>query len=181
MNPFQPQGMQFIAMPLSKLGDGFMAAAFGLWQQWCGDRPAPAWVDIELFMLPPPVLPYVTVVDVIDGGADFKYRFWGTGLTDLFGYDETGNTLSGCRLPHSQVLRFSQFRPVVDDCRPYLFLTLFEQVEGIVAEKFNLRLPIVDKPGEVTKIITFSEIRRIELTESIDPPPENDSGSDDPD
>ena len=39
--------------------------------------------EFDLAQLPPHILPYVRVVDVVDGGADFVYRFWGTGLNAI--------------------------------------------------------------------------------------------------
>lgn len=42
----------------------------------------------------PLLLPYVYLVDVIDGGADFRYRVVGTHITESAGFDFTGQLVS---------------------------------------------------------------------------------------
>lgn len=126
-----------------------------LWRAWAGDRAAPTWRDVELYALPSIVLPQTLVVDVVDGGNDFKYRFWGTIYTDHYGADETGLLLSETLGPSFIEATRSQLNAVLERKIPLAFdVAIRAPRSGIVQTKMNLRLPIMDTPGEVTKIMT---------------------------
>ena len=161
MAEFKPHGTRFVSLPMEDIKSKDLKAALNLWQQWCAGRPAPLWRDVDLSAFPAPLLPMATVVDVIDGGKDFKYRYWGSDLSRLFNREETGQLLSEHVVNQSGHIRFSQFWEVVVQARPLLFMTIFEKVEGVMAEKLNLRLPVIDEKGEVEKIISLSTLDRI--------------------
>lgn len=57
----------------------------------CGGLPC--WRDFNLMDLYEIALT-LSVKDVIDGGADFRNRFWGTGLTNMLGFEGTGRLVS---------------------------------------------------------------------------------------
>jgi len=118
---------------------------------------------VQLYVLPAEVLPLATVVDVLDGGRDFRYRYWGTELSDLFGREETGLLLSKHAVHASGKLRFDQFGRVVAERKPQFYVTVFERTEGVLAEKMNLRMPLCAGDGRVDKILTLSSLRRIGL------------------
>ncbi|MBT6093760.1 MAG: PAS domain-containing protein [Rhodospirillaceae bacterium] len=63
------------------------------WQQGCKGQFAPTWQDFRLEELPPRLIPQCAVVDVIDDGDDFCYRFWGTDREVLQGRDMTGKSV----------------------------------------------------------------------------------------
>jgi len=130
-------------------------ATLGLWQRWAADRPAPTWKDVELYTLPSIVLPQTLIVDVVDGGKDFRYRFWGTIYTDHYGADETGLLLSETLGPSFIEATRSQLNAVLDRKVPLAYdVAIRAPRSGIVQTKLNLRLPIMDTPGEVTKVMT---------------------------
>lgn len=161
MADFKPHGTRLLSLPLEELNSDGLISALDLWRRWCAGRDAPVWGDVDLSAFPPKLLPMATVVDVVDGGKDFKYRYWGSDLSRLFKREETGLLLSEHMVNQSGHIRFSQFWEVVVQIRPLLFMTIFERVEGVMAEKINLRLPIVDEAGDVDKIISLSVMDRI--------------------
>jgi len=63
------------------------------WQTLRGDRLRPAWSDIDLLKIYDHARA-MTVKDAVDGGEDFRVRFWGTELTEFLEYDATGKRLS---------------------------------------------------------------------------------------
>lgn len=69
-------------------------AAYDYWDGLRHGRFAPAWGEFKLIDLPPAVIPDMRVVDVVDDGRDFAYRFWGTGLSTVRKLDRTGMCLS---------------------------------------------------------------------------------------
>jgi hypothetical protein len=163
MSEFEPRGIHIKTLPLDSLDSDLLLAALHIWRSWCGSSSAPTWREVELSAFPPPLLPLVTVVDVLEGGRDFEYRYWGSHLTQLFGREETGRKLSERSGSASVPIRESQFREVIGNFRPMLFMTTFEKAHGLLAEKLNLRLPVSDHPEQVTKIVSLSVINRVGL------------------
>lgn len=127
------------------------------WQMWAGGKSAPTWKDVKLYVLPAVVLPQCLVVDVIDGGNDFRYRFWGTEYTGHYGVDETGLLLSESLGPSFIEATRSQLLSVMERKAPCTFdVAIRAPRSGVVQTKMNLRLPIMDTPGDVTKVLTAS-------------------------
>jgi len=59
------------------------------WRRLKGDRDRPMWAEFDfkdIFTLAPSMV----IKDVIDGGAEFRNRFWGTENTHAVGRDATG-------------------------------------------------------------------------------------------
>ncbi len=132
-----------------------LAKTLDLWRGWAGDRTAPDWRSVELYVLPSIILPQTLVVDAINGGEDFRYRFWGTNYTDHYGIDETGMLLSKSLGPSFIDATQQQLKIVMDRKVPCAFdVTIKAPRSGVVQSKINLRLPIMDTPDEVTKIMT---------------------------
>lgn len=63
------------------------------WEERRGDRKMPSRADMNPADLKP-YLGNIAMVDVLDGGAEFRYRVVGTLLTQYFLTDPTGKTLS---------------------------------------------------------------------------------------
>lgn len=76
------------------LDDPHANRLYDYWRDVRGGRPRPVWAEIDLMAIHD-IAPYITVKDVIDGGADFRNRFFGTGLVRILGYDGTGKSLIG--------------------------------------------------------------------------------------
>ncbi|MGJ3260881.1 MAG: hypothetical protein ACFE0S_14885 [Rhodospirillales bacterium] len=142
-------------IPCAFPGGSPLAVTLDLWRSWAGDAPAPVWKAVELYRLPAIVLPQTLVVDVIDGGRDFLYRFWGTKYTNHYGADETGLLLSETLGPSFIEATRCQLNAVLETKTPRAFdVAIRAPRSGVIQTKLNLRLPIMDTPGEVTKIMT---------------------------
>jgi hypothetical protein len=70
----------------------------GLWQKLTGERPAPRREEITLSLVRT-LTPWLWTVDVIDNGADFRFRLVGDRITQFYGNRITGLPLS--QLPNS--------------------------------------------------------------------------------
>ena len=149
--------------PLDLADQPLLAEAFAAWRDWAGDRPAPAWKQVDLMTLPARLLPTTTVVDVVDGGADYAYRFWGTGMRDLFAVDETGKRLSRTLQPQFLKATFEQLGAVLAEKAPVYFNVTLRQPNGVSALKRNVRLPVMDRPDEVTKVLTVSQVEPLKM------------------
>lgn len=140
---------------------------FMLWQKWAAGRTAPIWSDVDLLSLPPKIIPQTVVVDVINGGDDFSYRFWGSGYAEHYGIDETGNRLSNSIGPSFIEATFKQLQDVIVQNRAIAFeVSIRTTLSNAVQKKINLRLPIEDSPGHVTKIMTASQFSAIPIRDA---------------
>ena len=68
-------------------------ALYTYWQSKRGTRAMPSRADIDPGEFRA-LLPHVMLVDVVDGGADFRYRLVGTELERHFGRSVTGHLLN---------------------------------------------------------------------------------------
>lgn len=68
------------------------------WERKRGTRAMPTRHDISPAQLKPQ-LPHILLVDVIDGGKDFRYRLIGTQLRQFFPGDPTGRVMSEVLAP----------------------------------------------------------------------------------
>ena len=80
----------------------------------------------ELFGLPPASLPTTHIVDVINDGLDFKYRFWGSGFRDYLGYDCTGISTAGLKPAEITDPVRDAYRSVMDKARPVAMISEFQ-------------------------------------------------------
>lgn len=66
------------------------------WQQACGGRTMPPVSAIDPFTLRA-VLGALLILDVLDGGADFRFRLYGTAVAEAMRFDWTGRTVDETR------------------------------------------------------------------------------------
>ncbi len=83
--------------------DERLLGLFRLWNKKRGDRVLPARADLRPEELGP-WLGNLIVLDVIDGGRDFRYRLFGTAIVMQAGFDMTGKFMS--EYPIKQALPF---------------------------------------------------------------------------
>jgi len=69
-----------------------IATLLSLWNSKRAGREMPARADFAMGDLLP-WLGHLMLLDVIDGGADFRFVLYGTQLVEIFGFDLTGLTV----------------------------------------------------------------------------------------
>ncbi len=142
---------------LSNFAD--LEEALECWKRWCGGSHAPTWRAVDMMDIPAQLLPSTIVVDVVERGNDLKFRFWGSAMVDLYGaeltgklYSDASDTLFG-NLPHAQ------YQQVIETGIPKLYRVTIRRPNNMIAERLNLRLPIVDEHGNVSKVMTIVQIQ----------------------
>lgn len=115
--------------------------------------------DFELLKCPLESIPLIHIVDVIDGGNEFQYRFWGSGFRNHLGYDGTGL--------HSKDLRPKQivdpvraaYRKVVAEGRAIAMMSEFERGKSADMLGFQrfVRLPLITESGEIGQVVSVVE------------------------
>ncbi|MBC8242525.1 MAG: hypothetical protein H8E30_18935 [Alphaproteobacteria bacterium] len=66
---------------------------YDYWRSRHSDGALPTWSDIDLVEIYK-LTPGIAVKDVLDGGRDFRNRYWGTGLVRAYDFDATGKTFA---------------------------------------------------------------------------------------
>lgn len=87
------------------------------WQSKCRDGTLPRRKDIDPTEIPE-LLPYVVLVDVIEGGRDFRYRLLGTHVVDSVGFEFTGQLVSEFMRGREGVLRAEDYHMVIERRAP---------------------------------------------------------------
>lgn len=92
-----------------------MVGAFAdLWRERCGASSIPDRADLGFEDLAP-WFGHVIIMDVLDGGADFRYRLIGTGITGFLGRDYTGRKVKESNFSGAREEILDTFRrPVVE-------------------------------------------------------------------
>ena len=136
--------------------DPMLAAVLDVWETKRGGRFAPHPSEIDAFALPASALPRIVIVDVIDGGARFRFRLVGTGVAQSSGSDHTGKyvdeALSGAVL--AAVLH--QYRTVVREKRPAYAVAELRLEGGQSAKNSRLAVPLSLDGTQVGRLLLVS-------------------------
>ncbi len=135
------------------------------WQSLCGDALAPPWTSVNLLNIPTTYLPYCIVVDIHPTTDIFSYRYYGSGIANLHGFELTNRTLNDLEPPalRDHVLR--QYRMVIEARKPMIFATEISVKNGLRLYHLVLRLPLSDDGKTITNILTVEDLgdHRLEL------------------
>lgn len=131
-------------------------AALNYWESIADqDKICPSWVDFDLQEVPPVLLPTTMVYDIREPYIESVYRFWGSGMTTIYGKDYTGCPVSSL-IPNSVAVRFASVLANICESKvPNAHTPHFTNKFGVKEHQCVLRLPLFDTPGEVTKVVTF--------------------------
>jgi len=124
------------------------------WNKVRGEAFAPRWADFNIMELPPQVRGGLVVVDYDPARNDFRVRFWGVDLWDIFGIDITGAWLS--EVEHFGVMtQFLKYgTEILNTKAVQKVMHRAMKATGAAGVYPVLRLPISDDGINVTKIIT---------------------------
>tara|TARA_R110001592_G_scaffold121569_2_gene327369 strand:- start:404 stop:922 length:519 start_codon:yes stop_codon:yes gene_type:complete len=138
------------------------------WLDKRGDRDCPSWRDIDLPSMYK-YAPNIVVKDAIDGGRDFRVRYWGTAVTEWLRLDATGKLLSEYfpatgrdRILESHRLALTGDMPV----RRW-GVSVYPERSYVAFE--TITLPLANDVGERAHIISMSLYRMIN-EKSPEPP-----------
>ncbi len=89
------------------------------WTDLAAGRAMPGMGEIDALSLRP-ALGYIALLDVVDGGRDFRYRLYGTILAAVAGFDMTGRLTSEHKAsPHITHFYMASHRAAVTRGRPF--------------------------------------------------------------
>lgn len=100
-----------------------------------------------------PALGYVMLLEVVDGGRDFRYRVFGTEIAEVSGFDMTGRLLSEHRAsPYIVEFALAAYRAAVVRRGP-LFTEHWPSGTRHTASWQRLVLPLTNLSGEVVRFL----------------------------
>ncbi len=111
-----------------------------LWTDKKGDRPFPAREDLTPRELAP-AMPYLTLCEVLDGGADFRLRIVGEEVLAAYGHHLKGRTL-GSLVDEIGGTMLDAYREVVRRQAPLLLHGWFEHERRQLFQREVLILPL---------------------------------------
>ncbi len=128
-------------------------AVFSLWQEKKGNREFPLKSDLHPALMTR-YLSHIYIVDILDGGKDYRIRLFGSAVADMLGKDYTGTLLS--ETPEELDWRGEIYGLCLKRRAPVFYL--FELApfgrEAVVTE--NALLPLADSDGNLAHILCIS-------------------------
>jgi len=128
-------------------------AIFKLWKEKKGDREFPLKSELHPALLTR-YLSQIYLVDILDGGKDFRIRLFGSGVADLLGKDYTGMLLS--ETPEELDWRGEIYGLCLKRRAPVFYL--FELApfgrDAVVTE--NALFPLADSDGNLAHLLCIS-------------------------
>ena len=128
--------------------------ALGYWRSLCDGRRAPAWEKVDLAAFPPAILPRVCVVDVTTPPVDFRYRFWGTSITNMHHYDLTGKSVRKLTPADYAECIWKQYMRVFETGAPAGFITEVPLERGLISYYAVVRMPLSDDGNALNQVLS---------------------------
>ena len=121
------------------------------WKDCRSDGEVPLRTDVDPIDIPQ-LLPHLCLVDVLDGGDDYKFRVVGTAVVDGIGEDWTGKTAREVEFDGRYPDVSDQYRKVVETRAP-VWADNDMNINDRRLRFEILILPLSDENGQVTKIL----------------------------
>lgn len=138
------------------------------WLEKRGDRDCPRWRDIDLPSMYK-YAPNIVVKDAVDGGRDFRVRFWGTAVTEWLRIDATGKLLSEYFPANGRERILESHRQALTGDMPVRRWGISIYPERSYVGFENITLPLANDAGERAHIISMSLYRMIDTDPSTAP------------
>src|SRR5690348_15202544 len=126
------------------------------WSELAGARAMPSSKEIDALEMRP-ALGYINLLDVIEGGEDFRYRVFGSTIAAVAGYDMTGRTVSALKVaPYMAEFALASCRAVVLRGEPLLTEHRPPASAVPTVAWHGLILPLAGDEGAVTRLLVGS-------------------------
>lgn len=130
-----------------------LAAFFDYWDARRGDREMPSRQDIDPADIPQ-LLPHLSLIDVVDAGARFRYRLVGTAVVDGFNRNTTNLYADELDIPQfSRDAVHLQYRSVLRKRRPIYLRNIYVLPSGVRAMTRRVLAPLSQDGAAINMII----------------------------
>lgn len=130
-----------------------------VWSRARGQKFAPALSkDLKIDDLDLGIVPSVSIVDVVENGQDFRFRFWGTRNVLVKGLEMTGKLLSEVPLRQVADYGFQQFSEIIKRRVPTAFIYAGPERSSVTKPQITFRYPLSSDGESVDGILTFQDL-----------------------
>jgi hypothetical protein len=140
-------------LPLDQMKTRQLVELLAFWHARRGTRPMPARGNFDVVGLKP-WLGNVHLLDVEEGGLEFRYRVYGSVIAEYFGNDFTGKTTAAVRPEAREIVRH-EYRTACRERRP-IFVHRQREISGSEQLVERLVLPLSSDGETVDKLLVCS-------------------------
>jgi hypothetical protein len=144
--------------------DPILGPVLSYWTEKRGGRPVPRKRDIDPIEIPRGVLPNLQLIDVIDGGARFRYRLIGTATVEAYGEDFTGRYPDEMFPAELRDFIHGIYRQVCTGKAPLFLSNRYVTAKGLELASKRIYMPLSDDNDAVSHIFG---VLRFEYESSI--------------
>ena len=132
--------------------DPILGPALAYWIEKRGNRLMPSRRDIDPTEIPRKILPNLQLIDVVDGGARFRYRLIGTATVEAYGRDFTGLHPDEVFPPDLRDFIHDIFGTVCRSKAPLYLRNGYITAKDLKLFSKRIYMPLSDNNAEVTHI-----------------------------
>ena len=150
-DPLKSQDIQSTA---TEIDAPTLAVTCGLYEHWLkakGNDVMPRLKDMKPGQLKE-LTPFVYIINILDGGADFSVRFMGSAITQSIGADYTGAKISNFP-SHPSTWRAEVYRDVIARKTPMITAVDLGDFERDFTKTECVLLPLANDVGDFSMII----------------------------
>ncbi|MDD9876396.1 MAG: PAS domain-containing protein [Magnetovibrio sp.] len=128
------------------------------WRRLAGGG-VPPFTEFDLLNLPPESLPTTHIADLTEDGAEFEFRFWGSGFRNHFGYDGTRMRFAELQPEEIRDPVRQATRRVIDERRPIAMMSEFQRGPRLDTQGFQriVRMPLTGADGAARHVVSLVE------------------------
>lgn len=125
------------------------APAYNAYEKWCemNEGAPPSRQDLDPMFLGAGLLPYLSIIEVIDEGSDYMWALVGERIPSIVGTRLTGKRLSQIEDMIGEPLRFRELLDkVANETRPVFYTLRHRTTDGRLKRSYGALLPLRDLP-----------------------------------
>jgi hypothetical protein len=133
--------------------DPILGPALAYWIEKRGNRLMPSRRDIDPIEIPRKILPNLQIIDVVDGGARFRYRLIGTATVEAYGEDFTGRYPDEMFPPDLRDFIHRIYGQVCAWRTPLFLTNRYITAKGFKLASKRIYMPLSDDDAQVRHIL----------------------------
>lgn len=138
------------------------------WNEMCGAREMPRRRDLDVVGIPE-LLPHLILVEVVEGGADFRFALVGEHVTSNYGARILHRRLGELAAQNGTVAGFADnFRACIADRAPIVLFDEFRSVTGTPKRTHGAIAPLSADGGAVDTLVCCAVHLRLQGSRWVD-------------
>ncbi len=148
-------------LEIEEISAGRSDYVYAKWEAARGDALAPSLCrDLTLEEFDWDIVPCLSILDVVDDGRDFRYRFWGSRNTTVKGYEMSGKNVSDTPTKTAYATGMSQLGQVIAARRPLAFVYEASYSTEDGAPQITFRFPLSSDGETIVSVLSYQDLDR---------------------